>query len=111
MKTKHNIWMFFTIFIIIFSSCKQHIPDNPILKDQKITISPDYSGITIPWNIAPLNFSIEKKADEYLTIVSSSAQNQKFIFKNKDVIFKIGSWQNFLQQNKGDTIFYDIYLK
>lgn len=103
---------YFLLFvsIILLSSCKQSIPTNPVLKDQPVKILPDYSGITIPANIAPLNFMINKEADKYLTVVYSSAGNQKFVFKGQKICFKMNAWHNFIQKNKGDTIYYDFYL-
>lgn len=35
---------------------------------QRAVIYPDYSGITIPCNIAPLNFAVKEVADNYVAV-------------------------------------------
>ena len=39
--------------------------------DKIPTITPDYSGIVVPPNIAPLNFLIEEKGEAYLVWIYS----------------------------------------
>ena len=48
------------LLAIVGSSCTD-IPENPTCLNQQPSIYPDYIGVTIPADIAPLNFS---SADE-----------------------------------------------
>ena len=52
-------------FLLIFVSCSNHptLPETFSETDNQPTIYPDYTDVTIPCNIAPLNFMVEN-ADE-----------------------------------------------
>ena len=61
----------FAFQIVILVSCHIKIPDNYIESTESVTIYPDYTSLTIPYNIAPLNFIIDPDADGYITKVYS----------------------------------------
>lgn len=64
-------------------------------------IYPDYENINIPYNIAPLNFSV--KAEK--TQVELKTKNDNLIVKGgKKVSFPIKKFKHFLQKNTGDTV-------
>jgi hypothetical protein len=57
-------------------------------------ISPDYSGITIPPNIAPLNFKINEKADNYLAKLHPAKGNVISVSStNGNIIISPGKWK------------------
>ena len=75
-------------------------------------IDPDYSGITIPPNIAPLNFTINENGEKYY--VKMNTLNGKGIaVKSTDNIIKISSlkWKKLLEQCKGEDFSIDIFIK
>jgi Tol biopolymer transport system component len=80
------------------------------MQKDSIIITPDYANIVLPCNIAPLNFNIQSEADEYLTVVYSSKGN-KLLARGKKVQFPIKQWKKLLEENKGDTLYIDVYLK
>jgi hypothetical protein len=80
---------------------------------ENIRILPDYSGITVPYNIAPLNFTIQKRADRYFVEIGNE-QNKKLItIKSGDGTIRIPvlKWHKLLDQCRGGNIFLTIYLK
>lgn len=75
-------------------------------------IFPDYSGISVPFNMAPINFVIKEPGDWYS--VSISAKNGKGIsFNQKSPVILIPSafWKQFLSANINDSISIDVYTK
>jgi hypothetical protein len=73
---------------------------------------PDYSGITIPPNIAPLNFRINEKADRYLAKLHP--QNGDIIAVatgNGKITIPFGKWKKLLQQCKGKEFFIEVFIK
>lgn len=110
MVMKKNICSFGIIVLLFLNACSPQIPENAALQKEKITISPDYSNLIIPYNIAPLNFSIHTEADEYRTVIYST-KGEKLIVSSKKVQFNQKDWEKLLSENKGDTVFIDIYLK
>ena len=64
MKSKHYILFAFATLLILFSgSCKQTPVSSGII-DQQPDIFPDYLDVTIPSNIAPLNFKLISQPKE-----------------------------------------------
>ena len=97
-------------FILMLVSCTVKIPDDCTVSDKNIKIYPDYTNLTIPHNIAPLNFSIGQDADGYITEVYSK-KGVRISVKGKDVFFREDKWKELLEENQGDTIFFQIFLQ
>ena len=100
------------IFITALYSCTGK-PRGNIAENGKLpTIDPDYSGVTIPFNIAPLNFKITEEGAAFF--VRFSADSKTIIeIGSKDGIIRIpeGKWKKMLEGNKGRDFNIDIYLK
>jgi len=101
--------IFFGFFISMLVSCGVQIPDNFRLSSKSVRIYPDYTNLTIPYNIAPLNFTIEESADEYVTRIYSK-KGGSIEINGKDVLLKENQWKTLLSENKEDTLFFQIYL-
>ena len=93
------------ISFISFISCFSFIsctptPENVQQADRQPPIYPDYSNVTIPVNIAPLNFlvrdSIEAVHVEAGTLTVSS--------KGNEVVFDADDWHELLSRNEDITI-------
>ncbi|NMC38826.1 MAG: cytochrome C biosynthesis protein [Bacteroidales bacterium] len=68
-------------------------------------IEPDYSGVTIPYNIAPMNFRIAEEGKNFLLKITSSGGISKNIRSSDgNVIFAPGFWRNLTENNKGGAI-------
>ena len=106
---KIKVLYFFCICSFLIS-CTVNIPENSLEMSDVVSISPDYCNITIPPNIAPLNFIINEEANDYLTVIYSSKGN-KLINKGKKVKINLKKWKRLLEDNKSDTLYIDIYIK
>lgn len=91
--------------ILILSACSPHIPDDAAINGDMPSIFPDYTNVTIPANIAPLNFQINEKADKYITLLSSGG-NQVVISGDK-VIIPARKWESL---KSGGKIEVQVYL-
>ena len=98
------------IMLILLSACAVSVPDTFTESDENIKIYPDYSDVTIPYNIAPLNFRIEKEAGKYITSIASESGNP-VILKGKNININIKRWHQLLNNNKGKELSINIYLK
>lgn len=82
------------------------------IADQQPDIYPDYSGITIPPNIAPLNFAVQEEGQKYFVRLYS--QNKQGIditsVSNKIIIPKAG-WKKLLEDCKGKDLLIDVFIK
>jgi hypothetical protein len=106
---KQSITLCVIIYLFLFA-CSGEIPGNAVLQDRQVVLYPDYTNTVIPWNIAPMNFNIREEADGYLTVLYSS-KGQKHLVSGKKVQFPMKHWKKLLEENKGDTLCLDVYLK
>lgn len=81
-------------------------------KGQIPMISPDYPGVTIPVNIAPLNFIVNEKGDGY-SVKITGRNNRSIIVSSSDGIIQIPAkkWKNLLHENINDTIRYQVFVR
>ena len=105
MKLKHFLY---PIFLLV-AACSPKLPQNAIETQQKAHIYPDYSAISLPINIAPINFRIEEDAEQFITHIYNN--DKELLIKGKTLIIDDKAWQKLLAQCTGDSIYFDIYAK
>ena len=74
--SNHIIPFICTLFIgVLISSCSESVSVPSTFTDSQsaYSIYPDYKDVTVPINIAPLNFAIEEEADDYVTRLKSGS--------------------------------------
>ncbi len=97
-------------FIIISSftlySCADHLKGNIQTISHQPRITPDYADVTIPFNIAPLNFRINEPGGEFQVILKSELTNTVITLTNKDglVLIPEKSWKKLAAESKGGKI-------
>ena len=80
--------------------------------DQLATIRPDYSGVVIPPNIAPLNFRITQPAKRYFVKIASSNGNPiEIVSATGKIQIPLKKWRKILRDNAGETLRYEIFLQ
>ena len=94
------ICLSFIIYHLSFSMACSHAPKDVVELDTLPPIYPDYCNVTIPKNIAPLNFllradceAIEVKAGELVLNASGN-----------EAVFDIDDWKTLMQQSSGKEI-------
>jgi hypothetical protein len=75
-------------------------------------LNPDYTSISIPPNIAPLNFNINEPGDQYIARLHNSTGSD-FIIKSNDGNIKIPrkKWSKLLSSSASKEFFLDIFIK
>ena len=96
--------LYIVLTLILTVSCT----NRPVGKDSGITpdIYPDFTDITVPSNIAPLNFLIEDKADKYLTLFE--AGNRRIQIRGRKVCIPIRKWRSLTVQGDIKITVYQI---
>jgi len=75
-------------------------------------IEPDYSGILIPPNIAPLNFSIKESGNEYFVRIRSIKGDPIRIQNSSgNIQIPVDSWRRLLTENAGQQLIVDIFIR
>ena len=93
MKNK-ALLMFVTVFLLCGCTYRS--------ADQAVDIFPDYDGITVPYNIAPLNF--RTGYDKSVVVVQGQSVSYEFKGRHGLVKFPLKKWHRMLDAEKGNTI-------
>lgn len=105
---KHILLILFTACTVILSGCggkNASIPSSYTDSNKEPVIYPEYAGVTVPSNIAPLNFAIEEEADDYVTSLKSG--NQEVIIGGQSVIISTDDWNAL--KNASNKITVEVY--
>jgi hypothetical protein len=100
-----------TILLFLINSCSSDIRTF-IQVDRLPVIFPDYAGIVIPPNIAPMNFVIKEKSDAYRVNISAAGAEPIVINNESGIIdIEIDKWHKILTKAKGQHITIEVYTK
>lgn len=103
-KLKVYGWMIrlsFIIYYLSFSAACSRAPENVQKIDVLPPVYPDYCDITIPENIAPLNFLLRNDQCEALEV---RAGELTLNARGNEVVFDIDDWKALLSQHVGKEI-------
>ena len=112
MKRRNNIFLAIAILTmaIIGVGCNER-PANAISSNEIPAIFPDYTDVTIPYNIAPLNFrpNVEGVESCYAE-VSCNGQSME-VYGKTDIRFNEKKWREMLDNGKESDITITLYTK
>jgi hypothetical protein len=98
--------------LFFFCSCGNKPHGDITVSDIPPNLEPDYTNITLPPNIAPLNFIIKEKGSKYFARISSGNGIEIEIFSRSGKIrIPENRWRNMLQRNRGREFNIDIFSK
>ncbi|MBN2340066.1 MAG: PD40 domain-containing protein [Deltaproteobacteria bacterium] len=99
-----------TTFIWIIG-CGSGLPTDARQIAQPPQISPDYTGTVIPPNIAPLNFAIEEKGDDFVAHITGYAGDAIVVrSRTGDIRIPEDDWKTLLAHNKGKILSFVVYV-
>lgn len=101
-STRYIGWL--TAFLFYFVSCSETPVQVTHEKTTLPAIFPDYAGVTIPPNIAPLNFKLTGKTPKAKAIFSSEADTLEVNAKKGVFLIPPSSWKELLQSSVGKDI-------
>ena len=92
------------VYCFLFSACTETVSDARQETGQP-RIYPDYLGVTIPMNIAPLNFSMADEKALCIDAVISDSHGNSLHSQGEEVVdFDIDEWHALLAHNSGDSL-------
>lgn len=97
---------------LILAACSNHpsIPDSYSQTDELPSIYPDYTDVTIPCNIAPLNFTLpDGEATECVVQLTWQGGSQTFGKGSRKIQFPEEEWNDILEAAKGGDITVQLY--
>jgi hypothetical protein len=108
-----SYWILLILIILLCVGClnQKSVQDAKPIGRLPI-IQPDYSGIVIPPNIAPLNFFIQETGGEYNVRIHSKNGDPIQIENNSGLIqIPMKQWKHLVSENLGEELLIDISLK
>lgn len=106
-KMKTIAWT--CIYCVICFSCTPNLPE-ALKKDSLPEIFPDYTEITIPTNIAPLNFRLKEKK-ESIAVFTSPDQEIQIKSQQGKFCIPVKKWKKLIKSAVGNTICVTIYAR
>jgi hypothetical protein len=95
--------------LVLLASCSR--PGNNYITNTTIpVIFPDYCEVTIPSNIAPLNFKLLGDAGR-IYVLFKGVNNDLGVYGNRKIRIPVRSWHKFLDRNIGDTISVEVFAR
>lgn len=111
MKIKNIIFYAFAL-VVVMASCTRHpsIPSNAQKESRLPRIYPDYTEVTIPPNICPMNFAVQEGATEVVARLTYPGGETTYGDGEK-VIIDEDEWKDILKAAKGKSIGVEVYAK
>lgn len=116
MTISARITQYFSLFfsLLLLTACASEVqrPANFTEVKDAMAMYPDYQGVTIPPNIAPLNFMVHNKGEAYIAevagkkgeLLAEGDANGKFSFDTT-------AWRNLLTQHRGEKLNVRVFVK
>ena len=95
----------YILLLFLLAACTANIPQNFSESKEATEIFPDFSNITIPSNIAPLNFQILTEADKYVTRFSNGSY--EYLQSGNTINIPLSKWEKLMANS--NKIEVDIY--
>ena len=101
--------------MIALCSCKGPAPPSEgkmIVQNQKPVIFPDFTDVTIPPNIAPLNFEVLEEGEIFMALLQGdNGTYLRLRAKNRTFRIPPGKWKEFITANKGSLVSVKVFKK
>ncbi len=103
--------IFYIASLVLLMACQQaHVPTEYAQLEDLPAIYPDYVGVTVPVNMAPLHFQLTEQYDEVVTRLT--AGDEELLLGGQKVCPDIDDWQALVGKAVGgDSINVEIYTR
>lgn len=96
----------FVALLCLLSACRSK-PENVTVSSLPAPIYPDYTDVTIPCNVAPLNFLLRNGADA-VEVKVKGKNNSLTVYGSNEVRFSMKDWKNLLEKETGNILWVQV---
>lgn len=89
-----------SMMLLLLVACQPQ-PDHVKESGNQPDIYPDYVGVTVPAEIAPLNFAMTDEAVDWICVTVEGSKGGQVTSAGEDTDFDIDEWHQLLSKNKG----------
>lgn len=100
----------YIVLLAMLMSCSDAVQVSDKL-NEKPSISPDYTDVTIPANIAPLNFSLTAGCEDARAVLSANGQTVNVGLKGGQFFIPPSKWKKLLQSATGNAVDVTVQVK
>ena len=104
----------FTFHLSLLTSCTQRV-ENPVALDRLPDIYPDYIGVTIPAEIAPLNFNLQSSIFnlqcDLVDVVVRGSKGGELHTQGDYADFDVKDWHELTARNKGGELTFTVCVR
>ena len=100
----------FVVLFCLIIGCSPNVPEDFGDSPLPPLIYPDYAGVTIPPNIAPINFEIQVEGENFFTTISGK-NGKPVSVSGKQVVIPETLWRDLLEENRGEEIQFEICVQ
>ena len=100
-KVLLSLWLCVSVWLLL--ACSSN-PEHPTLVDKLPVIYPDYIGVTIPADIAPLNFNFADETINRMDVVVKGSKGGELHVNGEWADFDIDEWHALTAQNLGGRL-------
>lgn len=98
--------------ILSAGSCRDETSESVVPVARQPNIAPDYAGIVVPPNIAPLNFVVLEPGRKYQVRIHSVASEAiEVASRTGEIAIPQSRWRDLLAHNVGRELLVDVYVK
>jgi len=102
--------LFLLLTLLILYGCGNKPVGDVAVSNLTPKLDPDYTGVTIPPNIAPLNFIIKEEGSAFYVKVTSRDGDEIDIYsRSGEVVIPIKKWRQIVENNKGNDLKLEVF--
>ncbi len=103
--------IYFAVCCVLMTSCGMEAVKNARTDGNFPKIYPDYVDVTVPAQIAPLNFAMADDAASLIDVVATGEKGGNIHVQGEYADFDEAEWKELLQQNIGSKIWFEVSAK
>lgn len=101
---------------LVFAACKNEavVPSESTPTKAPAVLFPDYTDITVPKNIAPLNFMVESEGKEFVARLATADGKSEIVVASEDggkIFFDPKDWAELMKKAAGSDLTLSVYAK
>ncbi len=105
--------LYLPFLLLLLTACTAKHPSLPASFTQMTSypdIFPDYRDVTVPYNIAPLNFLVDS-VDDVVAHIAYPGGEQTFGGEKNKVQMEVEEWHTILNKSRGKSLSLTIYTE
>lgn len=100
----------FSFFLLILSCSRPQVPTSSTPAGRMPHLIPDYTDVTIPCNIAPLNFAVFEPGSRQIVACFTAPDGTSFVYgSTQKVVFDDDEWRQLLAKTRGSKMQVEVY--